>query len=207
MELSTPGFANSRIRAPPHVKPRSPGSRPGLWRGPNEDFYLKKSSKQKSYGASTHDNRSRPQGGFLGKCAPGSTRSCGPESTSICGDVGEVDPQSRSVAATRGWPARWPAAAGQGGGQVNRSRPVVGSARSPQGWLLSESTCGRLSEVAPGSALIGVDLRSSQRGVALGSTLIGVDLNTVHNNGFAGWSPSVRPPEVFGVPCSTLVCD
>ena len=28
MELSTPGFANSRIRALPHVHPRSPGSRP-----------------------------------------------------------------------------------------------------------------------------------------------------------------------------------
>ena len=97
---------------------------------------------------------------------------------------------------------------------------MVDSARSPQGRLSSESTCGRLSEVAPGSALIGVDLRSSQRGsaligvdlrssqrgVALGSTLIGVDLHhTAHNNGFVGWSPSIRPPEVCGVPCSTLV--
>ena len=75
------------------------------------------------------------------KSAPGSTRSCDPELTSICGDVGEVDPQSRSVAATRGWPA----AAGQGARLIgvdlrstqrgrlradfNRSRPAVESAR------------------------------------------------------------------------------
>ena len=79
--------------------------------------------------------------------APGSTRSCDPESTSICGDVGEVDPQSRSVAAIRGWPA----AAGQGARFIgvdlrstqrgrpkvkfDRSRPAVDSARSPQGRL------------------------------------------------------------------------
>ena len=77
---------------------------------------------------------------------------------------------------------------------VDRSRPVVDSARSPQGRLLSESTCGRLSEVAPGSALIGVDLRSSQRGVALGSTLIGVDLHhTVHTTvSSVGVRPSVH---------------
>ena len=47
---------------------------------------------------------------LLRKSAPGSTRSCDPESTSVCGDIGEVDLHSRSVAATRGWPA----AAGQG---------------------------------------------------------------------------------------------
>ena len=51
---------------------------------------------------------------LLRKSAPGSTRSCAPESTSVCGDVGEVDPQSRSVAATRGRPA----AAGQGAGLI-----------------------------------------------------------------------------------------
>ena len=83
----------------------------------------------------------------LRKSAPGSTRSCDPESTSICGDVGEVDPQSRSVAATRGWPA----AAGQGARLIgvdlrstqrgrprvdfDRSRPAVDSAKSPQGRL------------------------------------------------------------------------
>ena len=80
-----------------------------------------------------------------GVCTPGSTRSCDPESTSVCGDVGEVDLQSRSAAATRGWPA----AAGQGARLIgvdlrstqrgsprvdfNRSRPAVVSARSPQG--------------------------------------------------------------------------
>ena len=142
---------------------------------------------------------------LLRKSAPGSTRSCDPESTSVCGDVGEVDLQSRSVAATRGWPA----AAGQGARLIgvdlrstqrgrprvdfDRSRPAVDSARSPQGRLLSESSCGRLSEVAPGSALIGVDLRSSQRGVAPGSTFDRSDLHTAHNNGFVCWSPSVRP--------------
>ena len=42
---------------------------------------------------------------LLKKSAPESTRSCGPESTSVCGDVGEVDLQPRSVAATRGSPA------------------------------------------------------------------------------------------------------
>ena len=31
IELSSTGFANSRIRARPHVHPRSPGSRPSLW--------------------------------------------------------------------------------------------------------------------------------------------------------------------------------
>ena len=41
IEFSTPGFANSRIRAPLHVHPRSPGSRTSLQRGPNEEFYLK----------------------------------------------------------------------------------------------------------------------------------------------------------------------
>ena len=51
---------------------------------------------------------------LLRKSAPGSTRSCAPESTSVCGDVGEVDPQSRSVAVTRGRPA----AAGQGAGLI-----------------------------------------------------------------------------------------
>ena len=52
IELSTPGFANSRIRAPPHVHPRSPGSRPILWRGLNEEFYLKSFKKEKREGVS-----------------------------------------------------------------------------------------------------------------------------------------------------------
>ena len=77
----------------------------------------------------------------------------------------------------RSRPAVESSARGRPRGGVDRSRPVVDSARSPQGRLLSESTCGRLSEVAPGPASIGVDLRSSQRGVALGPALIGVDLH------------------------------
>ena len=84
---------------------------------------------------------------LLRKSAPGSTRSCDPESTSVCGDVGEVELQSRSVAATRGWPA----AAAQGARLIgvdlrstqrgrpradyDRSRPSVVSARSPRGRL------------------------------------------------------------------------
>ena len=44
---STPGFSNSRIRAPPHVHPRSPGSRPSSLRGPNEEFYKKKLKTKK----------------------------------------------------------------------------------------------------------------------------------------------------------------
>ena len=40
IELSTPGFSNSRIRARPHVYPRSPGPRPSLQRGLNEEFYF-----------------------------------------------------------------------------------------------------------------------------------------------------------------------
>ena len=51
IKLSSTGFANSRIRAPSHVQPRSPGSRHSLCRGLNEEFYIKKSSRQKSYGA------------------------------------------------------------------------------------------------------------------------------------------------------------
>ena len=49
MELSTPGFANSRIRAPPHVHPRSPGSRHGLWRGPNEELFGSTSTQRKQH--------------------------------------------------------------------------------------------------------------------------------------------------------------
>ena len=49
IEQSTPGFANSRVRALPHVHPRGLGSRPSSLRGLNEEFY-KKSLKQKSYG-------------------------------------------------------------------------------------------------------------------------------------------------------------
>ena len=40
---ATPGFANSRIRAPPHVHPRSPGSLPSFQRGRNEGLFIKKS--------------------------------------------------------------------------------------------------------------------------------------------------------------------
>ena len=118
---------------------------------------------------------------------------------------------NRSVAATRGWPA----AAGQGARLIgvdlrstqrgrprvdfdrSRSRPAVVSARSPQGRLLSESTCSRLSKVAPRPALIGVDLRSSQRGVAPGSALIAVDLGTAHNNDFFVIIKSARPARVW----------
>ena len=39
IEKSTPGFANSRVRAPPHVHPRGLGSRPSSLRGLNEEFY------------------------------------------------------------------------------------------------------------------------------------------------------------------------
>ena len=51
IEQSTPGFANSRVRALPHVHLRSLGSRPSSLRGLNEEFYKKKLKKQKSYGA------------------------------------------------------------------------------------------------------------------------------------------------------------
>ena len=47
MELSTPGFSNSRIRARTHVHTRSPGSRPSLWRGLNEEFHKKKLKTKK----------------------------------------------------------------------------------------------------------------------------------------------------------------
>ena len=49
-ELSSTGFANSRMRTPLHVHPRSPGSRPSLWRGLNEEFYLKKFKTKKLRG-------------------------------------------------------------------------------------------------------------------------------------------------------------
>ena len=39
IEKSTPGFANLRVRAPPHVHPRGLGSRPSSLRGLNEEFY------------------------------------------------------------------------------------------------------------------------------------------------------------------------
>ena len=96
----------------------------------------------------TPDKAKSPTRRLLRKNAPGSTRSCDPESTSICGGVGEVDPQSRSVAATR---RGWPAAAGQGARLIGvdlrstqqgrprvdfyRSQPAVDSERSPQGRL------------------------------------------------------------------------
>ena len=51
IEQSTPGFANSRVRALPHVHPRGLGSRPSSLRGLNEEFYLKKVKNKKSYGA------------------------------------------------------------------------------------------------------------------------------------------------------------
>ena len=38
IEHSTPGFANSRVRAPPHVYPRGLGSRPGSLRGLKEEI-------------------------------------------------------------------------------------------------------------------------------------------------------------------------
>ena len=41
IELSSARFTNSHIRAPIHVHLRSPGSRPTLWRGLDEDSYLK----------------------------------------------------------------------------------------------------------------------------------------------------------------------
>ena len=42
IEQSTPGFANSRVRALPCVHPRGLGSRPSSLRGLNEEFYIKK---------------------------------------------------------------------------------------------------------------------------------------------------------------------
>ena len=63
---------------------------------------------------------------LLSKSASRSTRGCAPESTSVCGDVGEVDHQSISVAATRGRPAAagcWP------DGGVDRSRLSTGRGR------------------------------------------------------------------------------
>ena len=47
IEQSTPGFANSRVRAPPHVHPRGLGSRPSSLRGLNEEFYKKKLKTKK----------------------------------------------------------------------------------------------------------------------------------------------------------------
>ena len=47
IEQSTPGFANSRVRAPPHVHPRGLGSRPSSLRGLNEEFLLKKVKNKK----------------------------------------------------------------------------------------------------------------------------------------------------------------
>jgi hypothetical protein len=47
IEQSTPGFANSRVRALPHVHPRGLGSRPSSLRGLNEEFYLKKFKTKK----------------------------------------------------------------------------------------------------------------------------------------------------------------
>ena len=41
IEQSTPGFANSRVRAPPYVHPRGLGSRRSSLRGLNEEFYKK----------------------------------------------------------------------------------------------------------------------------------------------------------------------
>ena len=41
IEQSTPGFANSRVCALPHVHPRGLGSRPSSLRGRNEEFYKK----------------------------------------------------------------------------------------------------------------------------------------------------------------------
>ena len=38
IEQSTPGFANSRVRAPPHVHPRGLGSRPSSFRGLSCEF-------------------------------------------------------------------------------------------------------------------------------------------------------------------------
>ena len=40
IELSSAGFANSRIRAPLHVHLRSPGPHPSSWRGPNKELVL-----------------------------------------------------------------------------------------------------------------------------------------------------------------------
>ena len=47
IEQSTPGFANSRVRALPHVHPRGLGSRPSSLRGLNEEFYKKKFKTKK----------------------------------------------------------------------------------------------------------------------------------------------------------------
>ena len=49
----SPGFANSRVRALPHVHLRSLGSRPSSLRGLNEEFYKKKFKTKKLpwYGA------------------------------------------------------------------------------------------------------------------------------------------------------------
>ena len=48
IEQSIPGFANSRVRAPPHVHPRGLGSRPSSLRGLNEELYKKKFKTKKS---------------------------------------------------------------------------------------------------------------------------------------------------------------
>ena len=47
IEHSTPGFANSRIRALPHAHPRSVGSPHSTFRGLNEEFYKKKLKTKK----------------------------------------------------------------------------------------------------------------------------------------------------------------
>ena len=47
IEQSTPGFANSRVRALPYVHPRGLGSRPSSLRGLNEEFYKKKFKTKK----------------------------------------------------------------------------------------------------------------------------------------------------------------
>ena len=47
IEQSTPGFANSRVRALPHVHPRGLGSRPSSLRGLNKEFYEKKLKTKK----------------------------------------------------------------------------------------------------------------------------------------------------------------
>ena len=51
--LVPPGFLNPRIRAFPHVHPRSPGSRPSFGEGPANSLIIiiKKRVKKKSYGA------------------------------------------------------------------------------------------------------------------------------------------------------------
>ena len=107
----------------------------------------------------TYDKRSRPQGGFRGKAHLGRPAAAALSRPRSVAASARSTPPSRGRLLYFGDPGVacccWP------GGEVNRSRPVVDSARSPQGRLLSESTCGRLRKVAPGPALIGVHLWSS----------------------------------------------